>query len=39
MVTIPAFAWRGALNNDIVAYLLRARTVEPEKQPLPTNGS
>jgi hypothetical protein len=26
-------------NEDIVAYLLRARTVEPEKQPLLANGS
>jgi hypothetical protein len=25
--------------DNIVAYLLKARTVEPEKQPLPTNGS
>jgi hypothetical protein len=25
--------------NDIVAYVLKARTVEPEKQPLLANGS
>jgi hypothetical protein len=30
--------WR-SISEDIVAYLLKARTVEPEKQPLLANGS
>jgi hypothetical protein len=28
-----------SVSEDIVAYLLKARTVEPEKQPLLANGS
>jgi hypothetical protein len=31
--------WQNVIKRHIVAYLLKARTVEPEKQPLLANGS